>query len=169
MFSEFNYLLQFQHKFENRSEDINCMSEKSTSKEKEPVQKAQDQQSDPDWSDYTILIAEDEETNYVYLRTALSATKIQIIRAKNGKEAVELARINPLIDIILMDIKMPEMNGLEATRGIKAFRKDIPIIAQTAFAMEEDRRNCSAVGCDDFLAKPIRYKVLIDTISKFLK
>ena len=68
-----------------------------------------------------------------------------------------------------MDIKMPEMNGLEATRSIKSFRKDIIVIAQTAFAMEEDRRNCNAVGCDDFLPKPIRYKVLLETLARYLK
>ncbi|MBA7528543.1 Sensor histidine kinase RcsC [subsurface metagenome] len=127
------------------------------------------QDTDYDWSQYTILIAEDEDTNYIYLETALEKTNATILRAKNGKEAVELARVNPMIDIILMDIKMPEMNGFEATRSIKSFRKDIPIIAQTAFAMDEDRRNCSAVGCIDFLAKPIRYRVLVETLAKYLK
>jgi two-component system, cell cycle response regulator DivK len=121
------------------------------------------------WSHYTILIAEDEETNFIYLETALQKTEIIILRAKNGKEAVELVKVNPQIDLILMDIKMPEMNGLEATRSIKSFRKDIPVIAQTAFAMEEDRRNCTAVGCDDFMPKPIRYKILLETLAKYLK
>jgi two-component system cell cycle response regulator DivK len=124
---------------------------------------------DYNWSRYTILIAEDEETNFVYLETALQKTEILILRAKNGKEAVELVKVNPQIDVILMDIKMPEMNGLEATRSIKSFRKDIPVIAQTAFAMEEDRRNCTAVGCDDFMPKPIRYKILLETLAKYLK
>ncbi len=122
-----------------------------------------------DWSQYAILIAEDEETNYIYLETALQITNVTILRAKNGREAVELVRINPQLDLILMDIKMPEMNGLEATRSIRSFRKDITIIAQTAFAMEEDRRNCTAVGCNDFLPKPIRYKVLLETLAKYLK
>jgi two-component system cell cycle response regulator DivK len=126
-------------------------------------------EEDFDWSQYTILIAEDEETNFVYLETALIRTKANIVRARNGKEAVEQVKVNPTIDIILMDIKMPEMNGLEATRSIKSFRKDVTIIAQTAFAMDEDKRNCTAVGCDDFLAKPIRYKVLLDTLAKYLR
>lgn len=121
-----------------------------------------------DWSDFTLLIAEDEKTNFIYLETVLSKTKVNIIRAFNGREAVELMRGNPNIDLVLMDIKMPEMNGLEATRVIKSIRKDVPIIAQTAFAMEEDRRNCLAVGCDDFLAKPIQHKVLLNTISTYL-
>ncbi len=127
------------------------------------------QETDHDWSDYTILIAEDEETNFIYLETALEKTNVNILRAKNGKEAVDIVRINPMINLILMDIKMPIMNGLEATRSIKSFRKDVPIIAQTAFAMDEDRRNCIAVGCDDFLAKPIRYRVLCETLAKYLK
>lgn len=169
MYSDDSKLVQFQHNSIKRNESIEFMNEPKPRKEKIDSPQKQGQDFTPDWVDYTILIAEDEETNFLYLKTALSPTNINIIRAKNGKEAVEHMRINPLINIILMDIKMPEMNGLEATRGIKSFRKDVPIIAQTAFAMEEDRRNCSAVGCDDFLAKPIRYKVLIETISKFLK
>ena len=146
--------------------------EKNNSMSKTQIQESQEiniQDPDYDWSEYTILIAEDEETNYIYLETALQKTNVKILRAKNGREAVEIARVNPQLDLILMDIKMPEMNGLEATRSIKAFRKDIVIIAQTAFAMEEDRRNCTAVGCIDFLPKPIRYKVLIETIAKYLK
>lgn len=122
-----------------------------------------------DWSQYTLLIAEDEDTNFIYLETALQKTKINVLRASDGKEAVEIARIAPGLDLILMDMKMPKMNGLEATRSIKSFRKDVTIIAQTAFAMEEDRRNCTAVGCDDFLAKPIRYQVLLDTLAKYFK
>jgi two-component system, cell cycle response regulator DivK len=127
------------------------------------------QELDYNWSQYTILIAEDEETNFIYLETALQKTDVVILRAKNGREAVEIARLNPQVSLILMDIKMPEMNGLEATRCIKSFRKDVSIIAQTAFAMEEDRRNCAAVGCDDFLPKPIRYKVLLETLARYLK
>lgn len=121
-----------------------------------------------DWSDKTVLIAEDEDVNFIYLETALAKSKVKILRAKNGEEAVELAKINPQIDLILMDIKMPKMNGIEATRSIKSTRKDLTIIAQTAFAMEEDRQNCYAVGVDDFLAKPVRYKLLFDTLAKYL-
>jgi CheY-like chemotaxis protein len=151
------------------SESVLFMKEKTKSKDEGTFPRTQQSGSSFDWSEYTILIAEDEETNFVYLETALLMTNIKILRAKNGKEAVELARINPAINIILMDIKMPEMNGLEATRSIKSFRKDVPIVAQTAFALEEDRRNCAAVGCDDFLAKPIRYKILLETLAKYLE
>jgi two-component system, cell cycle response regulator DivK len=151
------------------STNVNIMKENNSDNNQKEKAGIQNLSQNPDWSDYTVLVAEDEETNFVYLQTALMKTKINVIRAKNGREAVELARINPYINIILMDIKMPEMNGLEATRSIKSFRKDIPIIAQTAFAMEEDMRNCEAIGCDGFLSKPIRYKVLIEALNKYLK
>lgn len=122
-----------------------------------------------DWSNKTILIAEDEDVNYIYLKTALSKTNATIIRASNGQEAVEMVKVNPSIDLILMDIKMPRMNGIEATRAIKSFRSDIIIVAQTAFAMDEDRQNCYSVGVNDFLSKPVRYKLLFDTLGKHLK
>jgi CheY-like chemotaxis protein len=136
---------------------------KSTTEERKEVEDTLD------WSSKTILIAEDEEVNFVYLQTALIKTKVNIIRAHNGQEAVELARVNPNIDLVLMDIKMPKMNGIEATRAIKSFRNDLIIVAQTAFAMEEDRQNCFSVGVDDFIAKPVRYKLLFDTLAKYLK
>lgn len=157
----------------SRDQDSNIAPEtdksRMTKNQSQTAVRVNQSEEDFDWSQYTILIAEDEETNFVYLETALIKTKANIIRAKDGKEAVEAAKVNPGIDLILMDIKMPEMNGLEATRSIKSFRKDVPVIAQTAFAMDEDKRNCSAVGCDDFLAKPIRYTVLLDTLAKYLK
>lgn len=121
-----------------------------------------------DWSNVTILIAEDEEVNFIYLESALASTKAKILRATNGEEAVNMAKLHPHINVILMDIKMPKMNGIEATRSIKSFRNDLIIIAQTAFVMEEDKRNCFAVGVDDFLSKPVRYKLLIETINKHL-
>jgi CheY-like chemotaxis protein len=161
-----NQIRRSEEKME-RFSNVNFMSEQFSNNNEKTIPGPQNQ--NPEWSNYTVLIAEDEETNFVYLETALLKTKINVLRAKNGKEAVEMARINPSIDVILMDIKMPEMNGLEATKSIKSFRKDIHIIAQTAFAMDEDKRNCTSVGCDDFLAKPIRYKVLIEAIGKFLK
>jgi two-component system cell cycle response regulator DivK len=151
--------------FEARSEKTNYMSKYQN----QVSSKVDYQDLEFDWSQYCVLIAEDEETNFIYLETALQKTNITILRAKNGKEAVELAKVTPQLNLILMDIKMPEMNGLEATRSIKSFRKDIIVIAQTAFAMEEDRRNCNAVGCDDFLPKPIRYKVLLETLARYLK
>lgn len=138
-------------------------AESKTTEGKKKVEKVYD------WSDKTVLIAEDEDINFIYLETALSKTKINVLRARNGVEAVDIARVNPNIDLVLMDIKMPKMNGIEATRSIKSFRSDLIIIAQTAFAMEEDKQNCYAVGVDGFIAKPVRYKLLFDAMARFIE
>ena len=121
-----------------------------------------------DWSGKTILIAEDEHFNYLFLEKALLKTNINVLRASNGFEAIEKCKDYPDIDIVLMDIKMPEMNGLEATRKIKEFRPELIIIAQTAYAMANDRNECLEAGCDDYLAKPIRKKELMKILSKFM-
>lgn len=120
------------------------------------------------WSNKTILIVEDDKVNFLYLSTLLRKTKVQIIHAFNGKEAVEICRTNPSINLILMDIQMPEMNGYDATRAIKTFLPKTPIIAQTAYAMEEDRIKCEQAGCDEFIIKPIKIDVLINMIDKFI-
>ncbi|HKJ42212.1 MAG TPA: response regulator [Sunxiuqinia sp.] len=114
-----------------------------------------------------ILIAEDVESNYLYLNAVLSKIKAKIFWAKNGKEAIEIFRKEPL-DLILMDLQMPEMNGYEATQIIKAERPDLPIVAQTAFAMSDDREKALEAGCDDYLAKPIKSKDLLNTVEKFI-
>ena len=156
-----------------RLEDTETTSEPSTSSVETTPKVKQRENSlknieDLDWSKYTILIAEDENHNFLYLESLLELTKVNIIRAVNGKQCVEIVRKNKDIDIILMDVQMPVMNGIEATRTIKSFRKDITIIAQTAFALKENKENCEAVGTDDFLTKPVRSRILIDTILKHL-
>ncbi|MBN1414023.1 MAG: response regulator [Bacteroidales bacterium] len=120
------------------------------------------------WKDKVILIAEDEETNFLYLKAALSRTGANILRARTGKEAVNVIKTNNNVDIILMDIKMPEMNGVDATMEIRAHNKKVKIIAQTAYAMEEDRKLYFEAGCIDYLAKPIQRDLLLSTISKYL-
>lgn len=114
-----------------------------------------------------ILIAEDVESNFLYLNAVLSKIKAQITWAKNGREAVDRFKADQGYDLILMDLQMPEMNGYEATRQIKAINPEIPIIAQTAFAMAEDRAKALDAGCDEYLAKPIRSKDLLNIIEKF--
>ena len=86
----------------------------------------------------------------------------------DGKEAVELCMKNKNIDLILMDIQMPEMNGLEATEEIKKFNKNIPIIAQTANAIMEERQKCLSAGCDDFVTKPVNISELYSKIDRCL-
>jgi len=114
-----------------------------------------------------ILIAEDVESNFLYLSAVLSKMKAKIYWAKNGKEAIDIFKKEE-VDLILMDLQMPEMNGYEATKVIKAIRPDLPIIAQTAFAMSDDREKALEAGCDDYLAKPIKSKDLLNTVEKFI-
>jgi CheY-like chemotaxis protein len=118
------------------------------------------------WEFKKILIAEDEETNYLFIEAILEDTKATLIWAKNGVEAVE--KFNGDIDLILMDIKMPEMDGLTAARKIREISNSVPIIAQTAYAMSEDKNKCLNAGCNDYLTKPINHKLLLTTIDKFL-
>lgn len=115
-----------------------------------------------------ILIVEDVESNYLYLNAVLTKLDAQIEWVKNGLEAVNFAKENPETDLILMDLQMPEMNGYDATREIKKIYPEMIIIAQTAFAMSDDRSKALEAGCDDYLAKPIRSKDLLDTVNKYL-
>jgi signal transduction histidine kinase len=118
----------------------------------------------PHWPDKTILVAEDEEFNYFLIQEILSQTNVRVLRAKNGIEAVESCKKYPEINLVLMDIKMPEMNGYEATKIIKSFKPHLPIIAQTAYAMTEDRSKALSAGCDSYLSKPIQKERLLSVI-----
>ena len=120
------------------------------------------------WADKTILLAEDESANSMYIKAVLKSTGINIICAENGLEAVEKCKLISDIGLVLMDVKMPEMDGLTATRIIKSLRKDLPIIATTAFALSSDREKCLEAGCDDYLAKPIKKDLLITMMNEYL-
>jgi CheY-like chemotaxis protein/anti-sigma regulatory factor (Ser/Thr protein kinase) len=119
-----------------------------------------------DWQNKTILIAEDEIFNYYYLEELLLPMNVKTIHARNGIEAVEFARNQPDISLVLMDIKMPEMDGFVATRLIKKLRPQLPVIAQTAYASREDRENALSSGFDYFLAKPVSRDLFIEVIDK---
>lgn len=121
------------------------------------------------WSHYTILIAEDEVINYQFFEEILEDTRVNIIWVTNGQEAVNYCEKNNEIDLVLMDIKMPVLNGYDATRIIKKYRPDLPIIAQTAYALVGDDLKAREAGCDDYIYKPINVANLIKKISKFLK
>ncbi len=122
-----------------------------------------------DWSDKVILVAEDENSNFELVRAILSRTGAKIIRATNGKEAVDICLENMKIDIVLMDIRMPEMNGYEATKKIKSVKSDLPVISLTAYAMADDRQKSLEAGCDDYLAKPVKPQLLMNRIFNLLK
>ena len=117
------------------------------------------------WKDKVILIAEDEELNYRFLETILEKTNAQILRAKNGQEAIDLCHKIGQIDIVLMDIKMPVVNGYDAIIAIRKLRPNLPIIAQTAFAGHEEIIKCQNVGCNDYVTKPIDIKLLLSKIE----
>lgn len=122
------------------------------------------------WSNKKILIAEDEMMNYLYLEEALRETKVIVVWCQNGQDAVnKIVKENVKFDAILMDVKMPRMNGYEATKLIKEFNSKIPIIIQTAFAMPDERAKGFEVGCNDYLEKPIRQKKLLSILNKYLK
>jgi len=115
-----------------------------------------------------ILIAEDDDNSYSFLEEILNSKGLSAIRASNGAESVELCKTNPDIKLILMDIKMPKMDGIEAVKIIKEFLPDLPIIAQTAFAMETDLKKSLSAGCDDYISKPINTNLLLQKIKTLL-
>src|SRR6056297_978353 len=125
--------------------------------------------TDYDWEGKTILIAEDDDANYMLLEKTLEKTHAQIIHAENGKEAVRIFKSNPNINLILMDIRMPVMDGIEATSQIKLIDRNIPIIVQTAFTMSSEKEKSFKAGCDDYISKPINIKELYATIYKYLE
>ncbi len=108
-----------------------------------------------DWSDKTLLIAEDDHFSYVFLKEILNNTGIKIVYADNGIRAFAECLKNKDISVVLMDVKMPVVNGLESTRLIKKYKPQIKVIAQTAFAMPEDKQKCINAGCDDYITKPV--------------
>ena len=114
-----------------------------------------------------LLVAEDEPYGYLLFELSLDAD-YDIIRAEDGEEAVEFCKLIPEIQLVLMDLKMPKMNGLMATQEIKKFRKDLPIIALTAYAEAGMREKCLDAGCDEYLAKPVSKMELLDKIREFL-
>jgi len=116
-----------------------------------------------------ILIAEDDYTSYLYLCNVFKKDSYEIIQAKNGLQAVEFVKNIPDIDLVLMDIRMPELDGIEATKQIKELRPDLPIIAQTAYAFIEERKVIMAAGCDEYISKPIDKTLLLSLVSKYIK
>jgi CheY-like chemotaxis protein len=112
-----------------------------------------------------ILIVEDEKFSIDYLSVVLEKYGKQILVAKTGTEAIEMSQKHPDIDLILMDIRMPEMDGYEATRRIRKFNKEVFILAQTAFAQMGDKEKCIEAGCNDYITKPIKKEKLLEIIA----
>ena len=130
----------------------------------------EEENNEYNWLGKKILIAEDEMMNYLYLEEALRITEATIIWCKNGQEAIDrVVKNKEKVDAILMDIKMPKVNGYVATQQIKEFNEKIPIIIQTAFAMPNEKAKGFELGCNDYLEKPIRQKVLLTALNEYLK
>lgn len=129
---------------------------------KEPVNKA----AIPVWQGKMLLVVEDEEHNYTYIQEILNRTKVGILWAETGKEAIDMFGTNN-IDLVLMDIKLPDMDGYAATREIKRLSPGTPVIAQTAYAMLPERDKCISAGCDDYISKPFTPTMLLALISKY--
>ena len=114
-----------------------------------------------------VLIAEDDDSAYLLISTLLKKALLRSIRASNGAEAVELVRKNHEIQLVLMDMRMPEMDGLEATRLIKFHWSDLSVIALTAYEYDEKKQAIMEAGCDDFISKPICRNDLKNRLQKY--
>jgi two-component system cell cycle response regulator DivK len=119
------------------------------------------------FSDYTIMVAEDAPYNYEYLHSILQKTGANIVWAKDGIDVLNIYNTTK-IDLILMDIQLPEISGYEATSQIRLKDMQIPIIAQTAFAMPEEKDKCIKSGCNEVLVKPIMMDDVLTTVAKYL-
>jgi CheY-like chemotaxis protein len=117
----------------------------------------------------TILITEDQDSNYLLLEVLMEMWGINTLRASTGQESVNICKENKDIDLVLMDIRLPDFNGLEATRIIKKENPNLPIIAQTAYAIVGDREKALDAGCDEYISKPIRKDQLHELILQFLE
>ena len=120
------------------------------------------------WTGKWVLIVEDTIDNYLYLKIILKSLGLNLLHASTAKEAMELYLANPHTSMVLMDVQLPDGSGLNLTREMKKLNPDLIIVAQTAYAMMEDERNCLEAGCDDYLPKPISSASLIRVMNKHL-
>ena len=116
----------------------------------------------------TILIAEDEAVSRFLFEKALKKTRANLFFVKNGVEAVEMIKDNMEIDAVIMDIRLPLMDGLEATTKIKELIPEMPVIIQSAYAMQSTREEAIESGCDDFITKPIKVETLLAILHRHL-
>ncbi|MBP7497883.1 MAG: response regulator [Bacteroidales bacterium] len=120
------------------------------------------------WQEKTILVVEDDESNFLFMKYALKKTRARVLRATDGREAIEMCEMNPKINLVLMDIQLPILNGYDATVEIKKSRENLPVLAQTAYVSETDKNRCFDCGCNEFIAKPIDKNTLLEIISKYI-
>lgn len=123
----------------------------------------------PDYSNKTILIVEDDPVSAMYLKDVLDDTGAKVIHVANASDAIYAAHENKDIDVILMDIQLPDMSGWQATRIIKKVKKNLPIIIQSAYAFDSYIKKSQEAGCDYFIAKPVEADMLFEYIDKVLE
>ena len=146
----------------NEPEDENTVVE-------EFVVDSADNKPNKEYKGFKILIAEDDEISGMLISMAIKAFGKNVLKTSTGIETVEVCRNNPDLDVVLMDIKMPEMDGYEATRQIRQFNNDVIIIAQTAYALTGDREKALEAGCNDYIAKPFGQSSLTALMKKYLR
>jgi len=123
----------------------------------------------PNWQGKLILIVEDVEHNYMFFSALLKLTHAEVKITTDGIQAVEFCKNNPNIDVVLMDLKLPKMTGLDAIKEIRKLRPDLPIIAQTAYAWVGQKEKVLNLGANEFLSKPVKRDDLLEVISKYVK
>lgn len=123
----------------------------------------------PDFSKHTILIVEDDPVSTLFLKDVLEDTGAQVLNVENASDAIFAVHQNPEIDVVLMDIQLPDMSGWQATRIIKKVKKNMAIIIQSAYAFESYVKKSFESGCDFFISKPIDTNLLFDYIQKALE
>jgi len=123
--------------------------------------------SEKDGSVKTILVAEDDEINFLFINILLRSDTIRILHARDGKEAIDLCRKNPHISAALIDLKMPFVDGFEASRQIKVIDSSIPVLAITAYTTVEDKQRAIEAGCDEFITKPVNKEQLMEKLAKY--
>jgi CheY-like chemotaxis protein len=120
------------------------------------------------WENKWIIVVEDIDFNFKLIKRQLKKTKAEIVWLKNGQESIDYVKERKPVDVILMDVRMPVMNGIEATRVIKQLNSDIPVIIETACVVGSDYEEVKSSGCDDYLFKPLKADEMLAMIDKYL-
>ncbi len=123
----------------------------------------------PDLAGALILVAEDDSSNYLFIESFLKQVNARVLWARDGIQAVDLFRNNNNIELVLMDIRMPNMNGIDAAREIRRMDDKVPVVALTAYAFTNDREKSLEAGCNEYLSKPVKLDTLIETLNKYLR
>ena len=122
---------------------------------------------DFDFSDKIVLVVEDNAISFKLISAVLKQVKANVVHAENGRKAIEACESGAHFDLVLMDLMMPEVDGLEATRRIKALRPSLPVVATTANTFDENVEACREAGCDEFLTKPLQFKKMFEMMQSF--